>query len=257
MLQTMHSAQTPEKLVEVCSQLKRDGAVGVLVSGGCLPNGSVPLEPFTDALASVKADFGLTVFVHTGIIKAEAAQRLKEAQVDVALIDIIGSDRTIREVYNLQVTVHDYENSLKSLSDSEVPFVPHIIVGLHEGKLEGELNALKLIHPYHPAALVIIAFMPIHGTAMQKTIPTSPIETARVLATARTMFPQIPLVLGCMRPKGKHRSETDVWALKAGVDGVAFPSQEVISYAENLGNEVVFSPFCCANIYRDKAAKRG
>jgi uncharacterized radical SAM superfamily protein len=86
---------------------------------------------------------------------------------------------------------------------------------------------------------------------MQDTTPPSPIDVAKVTAIARVMFAQTPLVLGCMRPKGKHRSQTDVWALKAGVDGVAFPSQEAIAYAKARGDEVIFSPFCCAQIYRD------
>jgi uncharacterized radical SAM superfamily protein len=253
-LQTMHAAQTPQKLIEVCSNLKQQGAVGVLVSGGCLPDGTVPIEPFAEALGAVK-DLGLTVFVHTGIIKPETARQLKKAQVDAALIDVIGSNRTIREIYNLPVTVQDYENSLKALNDCGVPFVPHVIVGLQNGKLEGELEALKLIKQFQPAAVVLIAFMPIHGTAMQDTAPPSPIDVAKVTAIARVMFAQTPLVLGCMRPKGKHRSQTDVWALKAGVDGVAFPSQEAIAYAKARGDEVIFSPFCCAQIYRDGKAK--
>jgi uncharacterized radical SAM superfamily protein len=54
-----------------------------------------------------------------------------------------------------------------------------------------------------------------------------------------------------MRPKGKHRAETDVLALKAGVNGIAFPSEEAIRQAENEGYRVAFSSFCCAEIYKD------
>jgi uncharacterized radical SAM superfamily protein len=35
-----------------------------------------------------------------------------------------------------------------------------------------------------------------------------------------------------MRPKGKHRAETDTLAIKAGVDAIAFPAEEAIEYAE-------------------------
>jgi uncharacterized radical SAM superfamily protein len=130
-------------------------------------------------------------------------------------------------------------------------FVPHVIVGLHHGKLKGELTALNMIASYKPSAIVIITFMPIHGTVMAKTKPPVPTDIARVTATARVMFPETPLVLGCMRPKGKHRAETDVLALKAGVNGIAFPSEEAIRQAENEGYRVVFSSFCCAEIYKD------
>jgi hypothetical protein len=254
-LETMHPADTPEKLLALCTKLKRDGAKGVLVSGGCLPDGSVPLEKFVPALAEVKRDLGLTVFVHSGIINAETALGLKAAGVDAALIDVIGSDETIREIYNLETTAKHYQDSLKALHEANIDFVPHVIVGLHHGELKGELNALNMIKPYKPSALVVISFMPIHGTAMEKTKPPTPQDIARTAATARIMFPQTPLVLGCMRPKGKHRAETDVLALKAGVNGIAFPSQEAIEFAQKEGFEVGFSSFCCAQIYKDLTAK--
>ena len=164
-LETMHPADSPEKLLALCTKLKQEGAKGVLVSGGCLPDGSVPLQKFMAALASVKRDLGLTVFVHTGIVDAETAVALKAAGVDAALIDVIGSDETIREIYNLNTTAKQYENSLKALSAAGIDFVPHVIVGLHHGELKGELHALKMIKPYKPSAIVVISFMPIHGTA--------------------------------------------------------------------------------------------
>jgi len=254
-LETMHPAETPEKLLAHCAALKEKGALGCLISGGCLPNGAVPLEKFISAIARIKHDLGLTVLVHSGIIKLETAKQLKNAGVDAALIDIIGSNETIRNIYNLNTTIDDYAKSLKALQDAKIEFVPHVIVGLHNGELKGELAALNMIAPYKPSAIVIISFMPIHGTAMYHTKPPTPIDIAKVTATARTMFPCTPLVLGCMRPKGKHRVETDVLALKAGVNAIAFPSEEAIAFAEKQGYKIGFSPFCCAQIYKDINAK--
>ncbi|MGB9676551.1 MAG: radical SAM protein [Candidatus Bathyarchaeales archaeon] len=250
-LETMYPATTPEELFKLCTKLKEDGASGCLISGGCLPDGSVPLGKFFDAIERIKRDLGLVVFVHTGIIDAHTAKRLKFAGVDAALIDIIGSDETIREIYNLKVSVSDYDSSLKALNDAGMPFVPHIIVGLHYGMLKGEFQALKMISKYKPSALVIIAFMPIHGTEMAKVKTPKSIDIARVLAMARLMFPDLPLVLGCVRPKGKHRIETDILAIKAGVDAIAFPTEEAIKFAEKEGYSKFFSSFCCAQVYVD------
>jgi uncharacterized radical SAM superfamily protein len=254
-LQTMHPANTPEKLFELAVKLKQNGALGCLVSGGCLPDGSVPLKHFIPTIAKIKRELGLTVFVHTGIIDAATATALKTAGVDAALIDIIGSDETIRKVYNLNVTTKDYARSLKTLQEAGLNFVPHVIVGLHDGKLKGELNALKIIASVKPSAIVVIAFMPIHGTAMAKVKPPQPADIAKVTATARLMFPRTPLALGCVRPKGKHRAETDVLALKAGVDAIAFPSEEAAKYAEKQGYAVSFSSYCCAQICVDAAPR--
>ena len=250
-LETMRPARTSEELYNLCAKLKREGAVGCLISGGCLPDGSVPLESFTEAIRRVKADFGLTVFAHVGIVNLEKALGLREAGVDAALIDIIGDNETIREIYNLNVTVRDYENALKALSQSGLRFVPHVIVGLHYGRLKGELYALQMISKYKPSALVIIAFMPIRGTVMEHVKPPEPLEIAKVLATARVMFPKTPIALGCMRPKGRHRAETDTLAIKAGVDAIAFPAEEAIKYAEAQGYRIIFSSYCCSQIYAD------
>jgi uncharacterized radical SAM superfamily protein len=170
-LNTMFPALTPKELFNLCVKLKNNGAIGCLISGGCLPDGSVPLKRFVDAIAKIKSELGLTIAAHTGVIDFSTAKRLKEAGVDAALIDIIGSDETIREVYQLKVSVEDYDRSLRALHESEISLVPHVLVGLHYGKLKGELQALKMISKYSPSAVIIIAFMPIHGTPMEKVKP--------------------------------------------------------------------------------------
>jgi hypothetical protein len=250
-LETMYPVASSEELFKLCSKLKDGGAQGCLISGGCLPNGSVPVENFMDGIARVKKELGLTIIVHTGIICRSAAEALKEAKVDSALIDVIGSNETIREIYKLNVTVDEYSESLTALQESGVSLVPHVIVGLHYGTLKGEFHALQMIRACKPSAVVTIAFMPIRGTEMVKVEPPKPSAIAKVIAMARLMFPSTPLVLGCMRPKGKHRVETDVLAIKAGVDAIAFPTEEAIRFAKNWGIPVTFSSVCCSQINVD------
>jgi uncharacterized radical SAM superfamily protein len=250
-LETMQPAELPEKLMAVAEKMKRRGSSGCLISGGCMPNGAVPLRKFILTVEKIKRELGLTVFVHTGIIDSDTAVALRDAGVDAALIDIIGSDETVKKVYNLNVTINDYALSLKAVQKAGLNFVPHVIVGLHEGKLKGELDALNIISSVKPSALVVIGFMPIPGTLMAKVKPPQPADIAKVAAIARLMFPRTPLALGCVRPKGKNRAETDVLSLKAGVDAIAFPSEEVIKYAEAQKYKFDFSSYCCAQIHMD------
>jgi uncharacterized radical SAM superfamily protein len=250
-LQTMHPATNPKTLFALAENLKHNGALGCLVSGGCFPDGSVPLKPFIHIIKKIKQELALTVFVHTGIIDLATAKELKAAGVDAALIDIIGSDETITKIGNLNSKVKNYVNSLRALQEADLNYVPHVIVGLDDGKLKGEFDALKMISANKPSAIVVIALMPIHGTAMANVKPPKPSDVVRVVASARLMFPKTPLVLGCMRPKGNLRDETDVLALKAGVNGIAFPSEKAIKYAEEQGYKLIFSSFCCAQIYHD------
>lgn len=248
-LNTMTPAVSPTELFEVCKKLKTDGTQGCLISGGCDSDGAVPLSNFLGTFRRIKNALGLTIAVHTGLVNFSVANQLKTAGVDSVLIDIIGSDETIKEICNLDVNVSDYEKSLKALNDSQIAFVPHVLVGLHYGRLKGEFEALKLVAKYSPSAVIIIVFMPIRGTPMENVEPPEPVDVIRALVCAQLLMPNIPVVLGCMRPKGEHRKQTDVLAVKAGADSIAFPIEEAIQTAKSMNLEIGFSHVCCSQIY--------
>jgi hypothetical protein len=86
---------------------------------------------------------------------------------------------------------------------------------------------------------------------MEDIVPPPPEDVAKVLVTARLMMPTTPLVLGCARPVGEHRSLTDVLAVKAGVNAIAFPAEDAIQFAKTMGLTVTFSPICCSQIFTD------
>jgi uncharacterized radical SAM superfamily protein len=108
-----------------------------------------------------------------------------------------------------------------------------------------------MISKYSPSAVIVIALTPIRGTAMQNVAPPAPLDIAKVLVMTRLMLPTTPLVLGCMRPKGKHRVETDTLAVKAGVNAIAFPDEKAIQLAESMKLETTFSSLCCSQIFED------
>ncbi|MEM3041117.1 MAG: radical SAM protein [Nitrososphaerota archaeon] len=250
-LRTMIPIKTPEELMLVCKKLADQGCRGCLISGGCLPDGSMPLDTFLPTISLVKRELGFKVFVHTGIIRKEMAFKLAEAGVDAALIDVLGSDETIREIYRLDVDIRDYDSSLDALKASGIPFIPHVVVGLHYGRILGEFNALRMISKHHPNGLVIIAFFPLRRTSMEGVIPSSPEDIARVLAEARLMLPRTPMALGCMRPRGRHRVSTDILAVETGVNAIAFPEDEAVKYAKAIGLETYFHASCCAQMWED------
>jgi len=252
----MIPAITPDKLAAVCQGLKERGGVGCLISGGSSLDGSVPLEGYIDAISKAKRELGLTIVVHTGLVKGDTARRLKEAGVDAALIDIVGSDDTVREIYHLNAVAEDYTNAMTALERARVPFVPHVLVGIHGGKLKGEFRALQMISEHHPAGIIVIALIPVRGTPMEHVKPPTPVDVAKVLVGARLMLPSTPVVLGCARPTHRHRILTDILAIKAGVNGIAFPSRQAVELAESMGLETGFSPMCCSQIYVDLVRER-
>ncbi len=247
-LKTMIPVKTPDELLTLCETLKKESCAGCLISGGCLANGSIPFDRYIDVIARIKKEFNKLIVVHTGLISFETARKLKKAGVEVALFDVIGSNQTIREVMQLDVTVEDYRRSLENINKAGLALVPHIIVGLQFGRLKGEIKALEMISRYDPAAVVLIALMPLKGTPMEKVKPPTPEDIARMLILARLALPVTPLALGCMRPLGAHRVKTDVFAVMAGINGIAFPSKEAIALAKSLGLQTKFSQVCCSQI---------
>jgi hypothetical protein len=254
-LKNMIPATTPERLLKVCAKIKKKGGKGCLISGGSLKDGRVPLKSFVPAIKRVKNELLLDIVVHTGVVYPELAEDLAEADVDAAMIDIIGSNETIRSVYHLDLKVTDFDRSLSILEKKGIPIVPHVVVGIHYGKLKGEKRALQLISKHKPAALVIVALTPLEGTPMKQVAPPSPINITRVILAAKLMMPNIPLLLGCIRPGGKHKSETDLLAIRAGVNGIAYPSEEGYNFAKKIGLQTKFSEECCALIYKNIIAQ--
>lgn len=246
-LQSMAPATTSEMLIKLSEEYKRKGASGILISGGSDKNGIVPLKDFLPAIKEIKERLKLKVFVHTGLVDDKLAEGLKEAEVDSVLIDIIGSDEAIKEVYHLKgITTKDYEESLKSLQKYGLSISPHIVIGLHYGKIKGEFNALRIIAKYKPSSLVFVVITPLHDTPMENISLPSIEQAGNIFLMARSILPETPIILGCERGFGRYKTELDIAAIKAGFNGIAFPSEGIVEMARGLGLKPQFSFSCCA-----------
>jgi len=257
LLETMIPATTPKRLWETCVKIKEAGGKGCLISGGSLKDGNVPLARFVPTIKRVKRELGLDVVAHTGIVYPRLAEALAEAHIDAAMIDVIGSSETIRRIYHLYLTTDAFDRSLSLLKQNQIPIVPHVVTGIHYGRLKGERRALQIISKHRPAAVIIVALMPLDQTPMEHLIPPSPLDIARVILASRFMMPDIPVLLGCARLRGEHKSETDILAIRAGVSGIAYPSEGGYDFAKKARLNIKFSEECCALAYRDLAEQKG
>lgn len=245
-LRSMLPCPSPSVLYRTCSNLAANGARGVLLSGGYNREGYVPFEPFLDAIERIKRETGLFLNLHTGLTPPPLARELGKAGVDMASVDLIGADETIEYVLGLQRTTEDYERTLKTLSKSIPRVVPHICIGIHGGEVKGEFKALEMAATTNVAALVFLVLIPTPGTAFEDVEAPAPPVVGEFIAKARIKFPEIPLALGCMRPKSKGRIETELQALRSGIDRIEIPSAETIRTARKMGLEVRRLDACCA-----------
>ncbi len=247
-LRNMAAAETPSALKEAARRIADKGGETILVSGGADKKGQVPLLDFIQVIKEIRSELGLKVLVHTGLVSPPLADALAEARIDMALLDTIGDNRTIRDIYHLEASVGDYERSLKLLTDRDIPTAPHVVMGLHYGQIRGESQALEMIARYPIKALVLIGFRPILKTLMAGTVPPSPEEMGDLFGLARSLFPQTPVILGCERPLGLHRKKLDLLAIEAGLAGIAYPSDQALRRAEDLRMNISYHTECCALI---------
>ena len=248
-LEGMIPAVEPHTLKDVCKRLDEEGNVGILLSGGSDRQGALPWQRFLDPIQWIKQHTRLKITIHTGLVDRDTALALKDAGVDELLMDVVGSEETMARVYHLPDGLKAMESSLDALAATELPLIPHIVVGLHYGQIKGEMHALDMVAAHPISTLVIVVLQPIRQTPMEGTRPPEPEVVARFIAAARLRIPDAQIALSCARPPGRHRVETDLMALEAGVNRIAMPAEEVVEKAREMGLHAEFHHTCCSKSY--------
>jgi uncharacterized radical SAM superfamily protein len=247
LLESMIPAEDPQTFLQMVAQLRSRGALGVLVSGGANRKGEVPLERFIPTIKTIKErDPQLKILCHTGLIQKDIAKALKEAKIDQILIDVIGDDDTIREVYHLNKRVEDYEETLWMLREMGHRLAPHIIIGHHFGELRGEWRALEMVTRVGVETIVLVIFKTLNASEKNHFKVPKPEETSKVSAIARILNPDIPLRLGCIRPAHPWKAEMERGFIDSGVNTIAHPLQGMIEYAKEIGLKIKFVEMCCS-----------
>ncbi|MDT7861802.1 MAG: radical SAM protein [Saccharolobus sp.] len=233
---------------EIIAAINR-GDEGIILSGGSTIRGDVPIWKYSNLLNKYSGK--LTIIAHTGVIKSEEiARKFKDSGVKIALLDMVADNETIREVLGQPFSVEDYLNSFKYLKKVGIKIAPHVIIGLSKKGIDGDLEAIKLLKEVNPDALIIVGLMPLVGTQMANIKPPSPEDMIRALKLARDLFDNIPINLGCARPRGKSYINVEKFAVDYDIDGIAFPEEEIYNYAKSR-REVHLSNACCGNIIFD------
>ncbi len=246
-LEPLVPARTPEQLWQVVNDLIAEGAQGMLLTGGSNHRNEVEYDPYYPVVRRLKgAHPAFKIAVHTALVDADAARRMEDAGIDVAMMDVIGAQETVTQVYHLKRPVADFERTLEVLVQTRMKVVPHIVIGLHYGKLLGEWQALEMIRRHRPDALVLVVVMPFYATAKRPFATPDPHEVGEFFLQARAALPEIPLLLGCARPPGAAKAVIDSYAVMAGVNGMAHPSDGVVELAVRLGHPVRVTPACCS-----------
>jgi uncharacterized radical SAM superfamily protein len=170
---------------------------------------------------------------------------MESAGVDSAMMDVIGAEETIREVYHLDRPVDDFEAALAALCATSMSVVPHIVLGLHYGRMVGEANAFDIVSRHAIDSLVLVVIMPFY--AKPGTFVTPDVhEIGTMFLESRQRITDRKVLLGCARPPGMHKRMTDAYAVMAGLDGIAFPAEGAVAVAEMTGRAFDQEHSCCS-----------
>ena len=246
-LEPMIPARTPEQLWSVVNEQIAGGAQGMLITGGSNYRNEVEYDAYYPTIRRIKDAFPeFRIAMHTALVDMDIARRMEDCGIDAAMMDVIGAQDTISQVYHLRRTVDDFEKTLEYLVSTNLKVVPHIVIGLHYGELLGEWNALEMIRRHMPQAVVLVVVMPFYAPEHRPFVTPDSREVGRFFMDARKALPDIPLLLGCARPPGRVKAEIDSYAVMAGLNGLAHPTDGMVELAARLQRDVRVTPACCS-----------
>ena len=259
LLKGMSAAADSKKLVELVekyinrtrnnSKNTGNGSLkGILISGGFDLEGKLPVGNILSGARELKSKYPfLTIYIHTGFLDEYEAAALKNSGVDAVLVNLIGSQKAIREVYNLKDrTYGDYLNTIRLLKDHGLKVSPHIIIGLENGKLSDEFRTVKDALALGVDSLVFVILKKASRNVDFTSSKVPHNDIIRLVKYARGLSGDVLLSFGCAKPPGKNRHLLEIELIKAGIDSMAFPADETIRFAIENKIAHTFIEKCCA-----------
>ncbi len=246
-LEPMIPATSPEMLDRKARELIASQDLrGFLLSGGSNRRNEIRYERYYPVIERLKRDFPyLKIAIHSALLDEARARSMEAAGVDTAMMDVIGANETIAEVYHLDRPVEDFAAALSALCATSMEVVPHIVIGLHYGRILGEPNALDIVSRHRVHSLVLVVVMPFYAKPGTFRTPATG-DVGRIFLEARKRIRDRQVLLGCARPPGMHRRVTDAYAVLAGLDGIAFPAEGTLAVASAIGRPAVQEHACCS-----------
>ncbi|NLI75255.1 MAG: radical SAM protein [Candidatus Riflebacteria bacterium] len=217
-------------------------ASSLLISGGSLSSGEVPLADHLDAILALPPDLPLNL--HVGLQDGDRLAALRGRKVTVSF-DLVGDDATAREVFRLDRPAADWWRAYEALQRL-FPVIPHLTIGLRGGILSGERAVLRFLADRPPPpALTFLVFRPTPHTPLADRLPPAPLAAAELIAEAAGRL-DCPLHLGCMRPAGDWRRRFDPLAWAAGARTIVMPDRRLVAALRQTGLPVRDHRECCS-----------
>jgi uncharacterized radical SAM superfamily protein len=239
----MKDVSTKGELINFGLKLWRNGGRGMLISGGCGPDGSIPFPDHTfEEISFLKDKTGLLFNLHCGLIKKDTARKITGSGVDKVSFDFIYNDYVINEILGLERTKEDYLSTLEILKEEGITVAPHLLAGLDHGRIHWEFEAVNALAEIDPREIVLIILIPTKNTPFQDLEPP---DEEEILSLGKYMRGRLScrLILGCMRPRNRDNLDFDL--LDNGFDGIVLPSKVTLKRIKTTGWLTKDKDTCC------------
>ncbi|BDB30697.1 biotin synthase [Cupriavidus sp. TA19] len=187
-----------DEVLEAARAAKANGATRFCMGAAWRSPKDRHLEPVMEMVREVKA-MGMETCVTLGMLKAEQAQRLKEAGLDYYNHNL----DTAPEFYGKIIGTRTYQDRLDTIGhvrDAGINVCCGGIVGMGESReaRAGLIAQLANLEPY-PESVPINNLVAVEGTPLAGTPPIDPFEFIRTIAVARITMPRAMVRLSAGR----------------------------------------------------------
>ena len=216
-LRSMDHVLSPKELYDLARYYWKNGAIGMLISGGFTRDGRLPIEPYLPVIKDIKNDFNLIINLHIGIVDRKLASNIRYSKIDIVDYEFILNNRVIKDIKHLDKDVDDYIKGYEALINYGPDYiVPHIPLGLKYGTIDREYMAIDILSDYDPYLTVFLIFTPTKNTPMSHVKPPKTNDILDVIYYGRRRL-NGEIALGCMRP----------WALRYVIDEILIKNRVI------------------------------
>jgi uncharacterized radical SAM superfamily protein len=141
-LESMRDITNPNELKTFLKDLHKNNGIGALISGGCDPDGAVPLDDYLDVIKEIKEDTNLIINTHTGLINKSTAEMLAQSKIDIISFDLNVDENIIKDIYHLKKEVRDYKIAIELLQQHNLNIVP-LCYFMERSKKNWKLSSLS------------------------------------------------------------------------------------------------------------------
>jgi biotin synthase len=208
-----------EEVVEAARAARAKGATRFCMGAAWRNPTDKNLETVEAMVRAVK-DLGMETCVTLGMLKAEQAQRLKQAGLDYYNHNL----DTSPEFYGAIISTRTYEDrldTLKHVREAGLNVCAGGIVGMGESRRDraGLLQQLANM-PKHPESVPINNLVQVEGTPLHGTAKLDPFEFVRTVAVARILMPRSYVRLSAGRTE--MSDELQALCFHAGANSIFF-----------------------------------